>query len=51
MTWTSIADPEVLSRSKKNRRLILNPTMHGGQVAYNNVSLISQIYRGRVDRV
>ncbi len=51
ISWTSIATPEYLSRKPKNRRLVLNTPVSGGQITYNNINMVSQVYRGRQDRL
>jgi hypothetical protein len=51
MSWISVATPEYLSRKPKNKRLVLNTPVNGGQITYNNINMVSQVYRGRQDRL
>lgn len=51
MSWSSIATPEYLSRKPQNRRLVLNSPINGSSVTYNNINMVSQVYRGRQDRL
>lgn len=51
MSWISVATPEYLSRKPRNKRLVLNTPVNGGQITYNNINMVSQVYRGRQDRL
>jgi hypothetical protein len=51
MSWISVATPEYLSRKPRSRRLVLNTPVNGGQITYNNINMVSQVYRGRQDRL
>lgn len=51
MSWISVATPEYLRKKPRNRRLVLNsPADGGGSLSYNNINMVSQVYRGRQDR-
>lgn len=51
MSWTSLATPEYLQRKPRSRRLVLNTPVNGGSISYNNINMVSQVYRGRQDRL
>src|SRR5882672_20418 len=51
MSWVSIATPEFLRNKPKNRRLLLNTPVTGSAASYNNINMVSQVYRGRQDRL
>lgn len=51
MAWTSVATPEYLSHKPRNRRLLLNTPASGSAASFNNINMVSQVYRGRQDRL
>jgi Bacteriophage T4-like portal protein (Gp20) len=51
MSWISVATPEYLRQKPKNRRLLLNTPVSGATATYNNINMVSQVYRGRQDRL
>lgn len=50
MSWISVATPEYLQRKPRSRRLVLNSPVNGENITYNNINMVSQVYRGRQDR-
>lgn len=51
MSWISVATPEYLQRKPRSRRLVLNSPVNGENLTYNNINMVSQVYRGRQDRL